>query len=268
MFQIKIHLNYLVKMIKALENFFHNLKENIFFNVVVFIVIIFAAVIAGMETFSLNTTLEKFISNSDYFISIFFISEILIRILGEKHKLNFFKDAWNSFDFIIVCVSLVPIDGFGNLIVARLVRVFRVLRLVTHVPQFKILINALLISIPRVLYVIGLMFIIFYIYAVIGSFMFAEIDPDRWGNLFLSLWTLFQVSTLEGWPDIMLIQFNENAMTWIYFFTFIILIAMILMNMIVGVIIDVIVQENETEIRVEKEILEKLKAIEKKLENL
>ena len=252
----------------SIQGFFKGVKDNGLFNAIVFVVIFLTAVFAGIETFNIDPQIKNILSRGDYFISVFFITEIAVRIFGEKRKIDFFKEPWNLFDFIIVAVSLVPIDGSSNLIVVRVIRVFRVLRLVTHVPQFKILINALLISIPRVFYVLGLMAIIFYIYAVIGSLSFGEIDPARWDNLCISLWTLFQISTLEGWPDIMLVQFNENPVSWIYFFSFIILIAMILMNMIVGVIIDVIVQENKAEVQAEKEILEKLGKIEKRLDKL
>ena len=248
-----------------MQSFFSKVRSSNFFNILVFAVIFAAAGLAGLETFKIDDSLKTVIFQLDYYISIFFISEIVVRIAGESKKIDFFKDPWNAFDFIIVSVSLIPLEGVNNIIIARLLRVFRVLRLVTHVPQFKIIINAFLISIPRVLYVIGLMFIIFYIYAVIGSHNFKDVDPSRWGNLFLSLWTLFQVATLEGWPDIMMVQFLDNSWNWIYFFTFILIIALILMNMIVGVIIDVIVQENETEVQAEKKILQKLERIEKQL---
>ena len=139
------------------------------------------------------------------------------------------------------------------------------MRLITHVGKFKALINAFFKSLPRVFYVMALMFVFFYIYAILGTTFFGELDPDRWGNLFLSLWTLFQIATFENWPDIMQVQFSVNANSWIFFFTFIIVIAFILMNMIVGIIVDTISEENEEETRLEKEILKKLTQIENRL---
>ena len=169
-----------------MQSFFSKVRSSNFFNVLVFAVIFAAAGLAGLETFKIDDSLKTVIFQLDYYISIFFISEIVVRIAGESKKIDFFKDPWNAFDFIIVSVSLVPLEGINNIIIARLLRVFRVLRLVTHVPQFKIIINSFLISLPLVFYVIGLM-LLFFIYAVIGSHNFKEADPSRWGNLFLSL---------------------------------------------------------------------------------
>ena len=142
------------------------------------------------------------------------------------------------------------------------------MRLITHVGKFKALINAFFKSLPRVFYVMALMFVFFYIYAILGTTFFGELDPDRWGNLFLSLWTLFQIATFENWPDIMQVQFSVNANSWIFFFTFIIVIAFILMNMIVGIIVDTISEESEEETRLEKEILKKLNQLEDKITKL
>ena len=80
-----------------------------------------------------------------------------------------------------------------------------------------------------------------------GSIFFSELDPLHWGNIGLSLLTLFQTATLEGWPDLMYDAFAYNAYSWIFFVSFIILNSLIFMNMIVGVIIDVIVKENDTD---------------------
>jgi len=80
------------------------------------------------------------------------------------------------------------------------------------------------------------------------------------------LWTLFQIATFENWPDIMRVQFVANPFSWVFFFTFIVIIGFVLMNMIVGIIVDTISEENAEETRLEKEILLKLDQIEKKIE--
>ena len=112
------------------------------------------------------------------------------------------------------------------------------------------------------------MFVFFYIFAILGTNFFGELDPQRWGNLFLSLWTLFQIATFENWPDIMQVQFSVNGYSWIFFFSFIIIIAFILMNMIVGIIVDTISEENKEETQMEEEILKKLNQLEDKITKL
>jgi voltage-gated sodium channel len=118
-------------------------------------------------------------------------------------------------------------------------------------PKLQLLVNALLKSIPSMGYVIVLLALIFYIYAVMGTFLFGIKDPVHFGNLHVSMITLFKVLTLEGWTDIMNVQFygtidpmaeyNSTPTSYasvIYFVTFILLGAMIIMNLFIGVIMN------------------------------
>ena len=98
------------------------------------------------------------------------------------------------------------------------------------------------------------MFAIFYIYAILGSTFF-ESCANRWENVFISLWTLFQIATFENWPDIMQAQFDANPNSWLFFFTFIIIIAFVLMNMIVKIIVDTISEENAEETRMDLNLM-------------
>jgi len=248
--------------------FLTRLKDSKWFEFGSISVILLAAIIYGLDTFALSSNLANTLYLLDYSISIIFLIEILIRLLAEKNLRDFFRDPWNTFDFIIVSISLIPIELLANVLIARIIRVFRILRLLTHVKKFKTLINAFFKSLPRVFYVMGLMFVFFYIFAILGTNFFGELDPQRWGNLFLSLWTLFQIATFENWPDIMQVQFSVNGYSWIFFFSFIIIIAFILMNMIVGIIVDTISEENKEETQMEEEILKKLNQLEDKITKL
>ena len=88
------------------------------------------------------------------------------------------------------------------------------------------------------------MFVEFYIFAAIGSILFSEISPMHWGNVGLAMLTLFQTATLEGWPDLMYQSLEVQRFSWIFFVVFIIVNSLVLMNMIVGVIIDVMIRRN------------------------
>ena len=234
-------------LLKTRETFLRVRSNNYFESFVAFIIIL-SALNVGINTYEgIPTNYLNFLSVIDYVITVFFLIEIIIRMISEESLKKFFQSGWIIFDFIIIVVSLIPAALFESVLLLRLIRVFRLLRLISIFPQFRVLIESLIKAIPRVGYVILFMFINFYIFAALGSIFFSEIDPLHWGNIGLSLLTLFQTATLEGWPDLMYDAFAYNPYSWIFFVVFIILNSLIFMNMIVGVIIDVIVRENQKE---------------------
>jgi voltage-gated sodium channel len=207
-------------------------------------VIIISALLIGAKTHDLPENVVTILSILDQAITIFFVIELIIRFIAYKDKKNFFKSGWNIFDTIIVIGSLIPAGGSGVLL-ARLLRVFRVLRLVSMVPELRLLINALLKAIPRMGYIALLMFVIFYIYAAIGSIMFSTINSVLWGDVSISMLTLFRVATFEDWTDVMYETMVVHPMSWIYFLSFIFLTAFIFLNMMVGTILEVMGKEHE-----------------------
>ena len=185
----------------------------------------------------------EIINYFDYGITVFFVVEILIRFIGEQKKSNFFKSGWNIFDTIIVAISLVPIPNNSSFLVLRLLRVFRVLRLISVIPELKQIIEAILQSIKRVFFVSLLLFIILYIYATMGAILFSEDDSSRWGDLGISLITLFQVLTLSSWETVMLPLQEIYWWSWVYFFSFIIICAITILNLVIAILVDVVIQK-------------------------
>jgi len=249
---------------------FIKIRNNNLFEAFVVLVILVSAVSIGFRTFDEEMQVYLvYLNYLDYFITLFFLVEILIRIIAERNLLKLFKQGWNVFDFSVVVISLIPIENSETVLLARLIRIFRLMRLISFIPQFRILIEALIQSIPRVGYVLLLMFVVFYIYAAIGSLLFSEIDPLRWGNIALAMLTLFQTATLEGWPDLLYAAFEVYPWSWLYFVSFIIIVSLIFMNMIIGVIIDVISRRNDDEapenIKLLEEINSKLDQLNNKL---
>ena len=249
---------------------FIKIRNNNLFEAFVVSVILISALSIGFRTFDMEMQVYLvYLNYLDYFITLFFLVEILIRIIAERNILRFFKQGWNVFDFSVVVISLIPIDNSETVLLARLIRIFRLMRLISFIPQFRILIEALIQSNPRVGYVLLFMFVIFYIYAAIGSLLFSEIDPLRWGNIALAMLTLFQTATLEGWPDLLYAAFEVYPWSWLFFVSFIIINSFIFMNMIIGVIIDVISRSNDDEapenIKLLEEINSKLDQLNKKL---
>ncbi len=226
------------------ENLF-KLNSSRFFQFSVISIIILNAVTLGISTYELNSILKNTIQILDYCITVFFVIEILIRFISEPKKLNFFKSGWNIFDTIIVLISLIPIPNNSSFLLLRLLRVFRVLRLISVIPELKKIIEALINSIKKVFYVSLLLFIILYIYATIGSILFGEVIPYRWSDVGVSLITLFQVLTLSSWETVMLPLQEIFWWAWIYFFSFIIICAITMMNLLIAVIVDVILNQKK-----------------------
>ncbi len=224
-----------------------HLRANKVFEAFVIGVIIASALLIGAKTYEESSQFDQLLVWLDTAVTLFFLFEILVRMAAEKRLLNFFRSGWNLFDFIIVVASLVPINDSEMVLVARLLRVFRVLRLVSLIPELRVLLAALVKSIPRMGYVALLMFIIFYIYAAIGSFMFNAIDPVLWGNISIAMLTLFRVATFEDWTDVMYDTMEVYPYSWLFFLTFIFLTAFVFLNMMIGIVLDVMQKESAAE---------------------
>ena len=234
-------------MYASLKSLLNRLKNNKAFELSVVAVIIVSALEIGAKTFELTDSAVSITDILDVFITVFFLFELSIRFIAEEDKKGFFKHGWNIFDTIVVVISLIPINDSEMALLARLVRVFRVLRMVSVVPELRILINSLIKAMPQLGYVILLMFIIFYIYAAIGSFMFAQINPVLWGDIAISMLTLFRVMTFEDWTDIQYETMEVYPMSWIFYLSFIFFTAFAFLNMVIGIVVNVMEEEHALE---------------------
>lgn len=228
-----------------LRDRFAILHESKLFQAAVIGVILLSALVIGANTYEITPGWRRLISVLDFGITLFFLIEILIRITAERQGLRvFFKKGWNVFDFVIVTMSLIPIQGSQLVLLGRLLRVFRVLRLISMIPELRFLLNALLKAIPRMGYVALLMFIIFYIYGAVGSFLFENINETLWGDVAISMLTLFRVATFEDWTDVMYETMAVYPLSWIFYLSFIFLAAFVFLNMMIGVVLDVMQREH------------------------
>jgi|TARA_Y100000996_G_scaffold400041_1_gene369652 voltage-gated sodium channel len=220
-------------------DFFLSIRNSKVFSGIVIAVIVASAVYAGVSSYDISPQYNVYLDLFDYAITLFFVIEILIRMISERTLIKFFKDGWNVFDFLIVTISLIPINNVESVFVARLLRIIRVLRIITVVPAFRHIIDSLVKSIPRVGFIALLMFIFMYVWGAIGTMFFSSVDPDNWGNIGLALITLVQVATYDDWAAIMGQVTEVYPYAWIFFVSFIIINAVILLNMVIGVIVDV-----------------------------
>lgn len=219
----------------------HRIVESRSFQNFILAAITGAGVVVGLETSP--AVMERYgqlLRTLDWAILYIFAIEILLKIIAHGNKpWEFFRNSWNVFDFVIVLVCFLPLNSHF-VAVLRLARILRVLRLVTVLPRLQVLVGALLRSIPSMGYVGMLLFLHFYIYAVIGTFVFGPNDPGHFGTLGASLLTLFQVVTLEGWVDIMNMQMATSPGYGppLYFISFIVIGGMIILNLFIGVIMN------------------------------
>lgn len=214
------------------------IAEDKIFNYIVLGVIIFSAILVGVGTDEIiRMQYGGIINLLENLILAFFCVELSIRILAETNPINYFKDPWNLFDFIIVAICFIPFKDKA-IYVLRLVRVLRTFRLFRAFPNLRPVVNGLVNSIASVIFVAMLLGVVVYIYAVIGVSMFALADPIHFGNLWRGLFTLFQILTLENWNTIMLPTNSFYPVGGpLYFITFIILGTMIIMNLFLGIIV-------------------------------
>ncbi len=206
-------------------------------------IIIIAALTVGAKTYALPSTVEWVLNYLDVAITIFFLIEITLRFIASTDRCHFFRDPWNLFDAVIIAVSMLPVSESDMVLVARLLRVFRVLRLISIIPDLRFLINALIVAIPKMGYIALLMFIIFYIFGAFGAIFFDHVNEVLWGDIATSMLTLFRVATFEDWTDVMYETMAVYPLSWIFYIIFIFLTAFVFLNMMVGVVLDVMMQE-------------------------
>ncbi len=207
--------------------------------------IIINAITLGMETSDdIMSQWGGLILTIDSLILTVFVIEITIRLI--VHRLSFFRDPWSVFDFIIVGIALIPASG--PLEVLRALRVLRVLRLLTMVPSMKRVVGGMLSALPGLASVAGIMAIIFYVAAVIATNLYKDTFPEWFGSLATSSYTLFQVMTLESWSMGIVRPIMEvHPHAWLFFLPFILVATFTVLNLIMGVIVNAIQEEQHSE---------------------
>lgn len=226
-------------------------KENNKFDNFILIVILVSGILIGLETnIGLISNFSYYFHIADIIIFIIFIIEIIIKMYAQGSKpWKYFADPWNVFDFIIVILSFLPfilthgtedthaLSAFRVIRLVRAVRVLRVFKVITHVKHLKILVETLLKSLPSLSYVMLLLGLLFYIYGVIGVFIFGHADLQHFGNLGNSILTLFECAS-GSWSDILdnLSLQSSIQHTWViplYFISFYIVAGLIILNLFI-----------------------------------
>lgn len=200
------------------------------------------ALILGLETSSSVMVIwGPWLIAADRAILAVFVIEIALRL--AVHRLAYFRDPWNIFDFVVVGLALIPASG--PLAVLRALRVLRVLRLITLVPSMKRVIGGLLSALPGLGSVCAIIGLIFYVSAVIATRLYGAAFPEWFGTLGNSAFTLFQVMTLESWAmGIVRPVMEVFPLAWVFFLIFILASTFTLLNLFIAVIVNAIQTEH------------------------
>ena len=219
-------------------------------------IIVLSAILVGIETDKfMMVTYHDPLHLANIIIHYIFVTEIMVKLYAYRDNIKlYFADGWNMFDLFIVLLGFLPLlvthdeATYEAVLAARTLRIFRslrslrVLRLIGKFKQLRTIVETLLHSIPTLWQVFMLMGILYYSYAVIGVFLFGENDPQHFGSLSQAILTLFQVMTGDGWSDLMKINMYDCLhphpfLSPLYFCSFVLVGALIILNLFVGIII-------------------------------
>lgn len=200
----------------------------------------------------------------DMFILAVFVIELALRFAARG--VGLLRDPWAVFDCLVVGIALVPASGPFS--VLRALRVLRVLRLVSINPSMRRVVQALLASLPGMGSIVMLMALLFYVAAVMATQLFGQGFPEWFGNIGASLYTLFQIMTLESWSmGIVRPLMEEQPLAWVFFVPYILIATFMMLNLFIAVIVNAMQDaqgpDPEVAARAEREemILQELKAL-------
>ena len=232
--------------------------------------IVINAIVLGLETSpSVVLSYGSLLSLLDTVILAVFIIEIAIKM--AYRGLGFFKNGWNVFDFLVVSIALIPASG--PFAVVRALRILRVLRLLSMVPQMRTVVQAFIMAIPGMLSIVALILLIFYVSAVLATNLFGQDFPVWFGHIGRSMYSLFQIMTLESWSMGIVRPIMElYPYAWVFFVPFILLTSFAVINLLIGVIVDSMQSQHRqvsNELKTESSLIEeKLDTVEQEIGEL
>lgn len=207
--------------------------------------ILINAVTLGLETSpAVMDRAGGFLYALDKLLLAVFTVEIALRLYDRR--LAFFRDPWSVFDFLVVGIALLPATGQFSIL--RALRVLRVLRVMTIVPSMRRVVGALLAAVPGLLSIAMVLGLFYYVGAVMATKMFGDVFPDWFGHIGRSLYTLFQVMTLESWSmGIARPVMREFPYAWMFFVPFILTATFTMLNLFIAVIVNAMQTFSEPE---------------------
>lgn len=217
-------------------------------------VIVVNALALGLETSPwVDARIGGFLDVVDSVSLAIFVVELLARI--AVYRLAFFKGPWNIFDFVVVSIALIPTaDGLS---VLRALRVLRVLRVISAVPSLRRVVGALLAALPGMGSIVVLMSLVYYVFSVMATKLFAADFPQWFGSIGESAYSLFQIMTLESWSmGIVRPVMEKHPYAWAFFVPFILSTTFTVLNLFIGIVVSAMQSEHEAELQDERDQME------------
>ncbi len=210
--------------------------ESRWFTVALTTVIALNAVTLGLETWP--AAMDRFGAYLYAFDRVaLWIYTIELSVKLWAYRSRFFKSGWNIFDFIIVAIAWMPTAG--PLSVLRAMRILRVLRLISVVPQMRTVIGALFSALPGMGSIVAVLLLVFYIAAVMTTKLFGDAFPQWFGTVGESMYSLFQIMTLESWSmGIVRPVMDEYPMAWAFFVPFVVVTSFAVLNLFIALIVN------------------------------
>ena len=210
-------------------------------------VIVLNAITLGVQTYDLSEAWSSRLTTLDEICLGVFTVEMAIRVaaFGSRPQ-DFFKDGWNVFDFVVVGAAFLP--GLReNATLLRIVRLLRVVRVVTVLPDLRILVRALIRSIPPIVSLAVLTLMLMYVYGMVGWILFHEQDPKNWGDIGQALLSTFTMLTLENWPSLLDAGTAIHPQSWIFFVSYVLLASFLVINILIAIIINSVEEVHKVE---------------------
>lgn len=219
--------------------------EHPHFERVIIALILINAITLGLEAIpSVASIHGGWLESVDRIILAIFVIELGLRI--AVYRWGFFRDPWSLFDLAIVAIALIPQSA--SLSALRSLRVLRALRLVSRVPSMRRVVTALLSALPGMGSIMALLGLLVYVASVIATGLFGEAAPQYFGSLGASLFTLFHVMTLEGWPDVARTVMEEVPFAWVFFLIYILISTFAVLNLFIAVVVNAMQSQVEQDI--------------------
>ncbi|MET0135310.1 MAG: ion transporter [Kibdelosporangium sp.] len=198
-------------------------------------VIVFNAITLGLETSpAVTADAGGLLHLLDRTALAIFVLELVLRIYAFGW--SFFTDPWSIFDLVIIGVAVVP--ATGEFSVLRSLRILRALRLISVVPSMRRVVGGLLAAVPGMASIAALLALVLYVAGVMATKLFQQLQPENFGDMGTTLFTLFQVMTGEGWPDIVRELMKQAPLAWIFFVAYIIVSSFAVLNMFIAVVVN------------------------------
>lgn len=243
------------------------------FQGVVLVLIAINATAVGLQTSPVMVDrLGPMLPATEVAIIVAFCCELALRLYAKGRR--FLRDPWNWFDLAIIVVALIP--AISHLRVLRVIRVLRLARLVSLLPSLRRVVAGTLRAVPNIATIVVMLAVALYSGAVVGTQLFRDV-PEHFGTLSTSMFTMFEIMTIEAWPDVADAVMARHPAGWVFFVAYLVIVGFVLLNLLIGVIVSAMEfevnrehwqQDQELERLQHEEVIDKLTRLEAQLDQL